>query len=83
MGPGCRAGRTAFHGRRRALRPEAGVSAPGPEPGCLVTRLSAVDDTAARELLDELRAIEVTVVAEPGHLAYNVFADQDDPRTST
>lgn len=53
---------------------------PGPEPVCLVTRFSAVDDTTARELLDELRAIEVSVVAEPGHVAYNVFADQDDPK---
>ncbi|MFE2541678.1 putative quinol monooxygenase [Actinacidiphila glaucinigra] len=53
---------------------------PGPEPVCLVTRFSAVDNTAARELLDELRAIEVSVVAEPGHLVYNVFADQDDPK---
>ncbi|WP_329187990.1 putative quinol monooxygenase [Actinacidiphila glaucinigra] len=51
-----------------------------PSPVCLVTRFSAVDDTAARELLDELRAIEVSVVAEPGHLTYTVFADQDDPK---
>ncbi|MDX3215156.1 antibiotic biosynthesis monooxygenase [Streptomyces sp. ME02-6991-2B] len=68
------AGDTAHPGRK----PEHAV--PGPEPVWLVTRFSAVDDTAARKLLDELRAIEVSVVAEPGHLAYNVFADQDDPR---
>jgi len=53
---------------------------PGPESVCLVTRFSAVDDTAARGLLDELRAIAVSVVAEPGHLTYKVFADQDDPK---
>ncbi|MEU0971392.1 antibiotic biosynthesis monooxygenase [Streptomyces sp. NPDC005917] len=52
----------------------------GPEPVCLVTRFSAVDDAAARGLLDELRAIAVSVVAEPGNLTYGVFADQDDPR---
>lgn len=53
---------------------------PEPEPVCLVTRFSAVDDTAARGFLDELRAIAVSVVAERGHLTYNVFADRDDPK---
>jgi quinol monooxygenase YgiN len=53
----------------------------GLEPVCLVTRFSAVDDVAALRLLDELRAIAVSVVAEAGHLTYNVFADQDDPKS--
>nr|WP_272923762.1 antibiotic biosynthesis monooxygenase [Streptomyces sp. SID3343] len=53
---------------------------PSAEPVCLVTRFSAVDDTAARGLFDELRAIAVSVVAEPGHLTYSVFADRDDPK---
>jgi quinol monooxygenase YgiN len=53
---------------------------PGPEPVCLVTRFSAVDDTAARGLLNELRAMAMSVAVEPGHLTYGVFADQDDPK---
>ncbi|WP_225625933.1 putative quinol monooxygenase [Streptomyces werraensis] len=59
-------------------RPEHAV--PGPEPVCLVTRFSAVDDSAARQLLDELRAIAASVAAEPGHLTYEVFADSNNPQ---
>lgn len=57
-----------------------GHAEPSPEPVCLVTRFAAVDDSAARGVSDELRAIAVSVVAEPGHLSYEIFADQDDPR---
>jgi quinol monooxygenase YgiN len=57
-----------------------GRAVPNPERVCLLTRFSAVDDTAAGRLLDELRGIAVSVVAEAGHLTYDVFADQADPR---
>ncbi|WP_329459858.1 putative quinol monooxygenase [Streptomyces sp. NBC_01497] len=67
------AGHTVQTGRER------GQAVPGPDPVCLVTRFTAVDDAAARGLLDELRAIEGSVVAEYGHLTYDVFADQDHP----
>jgi quinol monooxygenase YgiN len=64
---------------RPVQEPEHAV--PGPGPVRLVTRFPAVDDSAAARLLDELRATTVSVEAEPGHLTYDVFADQDDPRS--
>ncbi|WP_197376862.1 putative quinol monooxygenase [Mycolicibacterium baixiangningiae] len=53
---------------------------PGSGPVCLVTQFAAVDDSAARRLQNELQALAASVVTEPGHLSYEVFADQDDPK---
>jgi quinol monooxygenase YgiN len=47
----------------------------------LLTRLRAVDEDAARQTTDLLRATAAAVAAEQGHLRYDVFAVEGDPAT--
>lgn len=50
-------------------------------PTTLLTRFTAVDENAAEQTTDLLRATAAAVVAEPGHLSYDVFAVEGDPAT--